>query len=225
MTLDATLIEQYRRIKAAHLKHGQHTPAKYALNAAKRAITNKAEADRFENIGAICYLDDPSSRLHDSDDAERAYMDYGNQFPRVRLLLVPDYDADIALDFDCCGTRDYPRIPCDCEIDRSTNSHATPRARLYKHKGIDYRVSEADAFTGRSCERGQPCKHKCDTAQRIDRDGVSGIVAQVRTALGQWVTVDSCWGFVGDDWKDSGYDQDAIGAALDYLDSGKADGC
>lgn len=225
MTLDATLIEQYRRIKAEHLKHGQHTPARHLLSAARHALTAKAEADRFARIGAVCYLDDPSSSLYDSDDAERSYLeDFNNQFPRVRLLIVPDYDGASPLDFDCCGPDGRPVVPCDCEIDRSTNSHVTPRARLYKRKGADYRVSEADAFTGRSCRYGQPCKHKCDEAQRIDQDGVSGIVAQVRTALGQWITVDSCWGFVGDDWRGD-YEQDAIGAALDYLDSGQADGC
>lgn len=231
MTLDPALIQEYRRIQAEYRKHGQRTGAAYALRYARLALENKATRERFEAIGAICYVE--SYGKTDRDNLPRAYQDYGNANPRVRLVIAPDDDGwSSALDYECCPDPRTGRpdtgarfAACDCVIDRSTNSHVNARARLYKHKGTDYRVSEADAFTWRTCRYGQPCKHKCDEAQRIERNGVSGIVAQVRTALGEWVDVDSCWGFVGDDWKDSGYDLDAMTAALDYLDSGAADGC
>ena len=229
MTLDPALIQEYRRIQAAHREHGQRSSAQHTLDAARRALSSKAVRERFERIGAICYSDYGGTTT--SDKLDRAYQDYGNSNPRIRLVIAPDESMDV-LDYECCPDPDTGRpdtgakwAACDCVIDRSTNSHITPRARLYKHKGISYRVSESEAFTGRTCRYGQPCKHKCDEAQRIERDGVTGIIAQVRTALGKWIEVDSCWGFVDDDWRDSGYDLDAMEAALDYLDSGQADGC
>lgn len=50
---------------------------------------------------------------------------------------------------------------------------------------------------------------------RIEVDGVCGIVAEYRDHNGEWEHADSCFGFVGDDWRDSGYDSDGMRAALD----------
>jgi hypothetical protein len=51
---------------------------------------------------------------------------------------------------------------------------------------------------------------------KVNREGVWGIVSQYRCpCCGTWKTVDSCWGFVGGDWKDSGYDLDIKQAALE----------
>lgn len=57
---------------------------------------------------------------------------------------------------------------------------------------------------------------------RVERDGIWGIVSEVRCpCCGQWTAVDSVWGFVGDDFVDSGYDWDvkaeAIKAALNNM--------
>ncbi len=45
---------------------------------------------------------------------------------------------------------------------------------------------------------------------RVSRLGVWGIIVEARNPLagedGPWQHIDSCWGFIGDDWKDSGYD-------------------
>lgn len=50
---------------------------------------------------------------------------------------------------------------------------------------------------------------------RIERDGVVGIVGERWDgAAEEWVTVDSVWGFVGDDWRWSGYDDDVMRATL-----------
>jgi len=50
---------------------------------------------------------------------------------------------------------------------------------------------------------------------RMDQEGVWGIVVDVRcTCCGNWDQVDSCWGFVGEDWRDSGYDVDLMAAAI-----------
>ena len=44
-----------------------------------------------------------------------------------------------------------------------------------------------------------------ELTERANRDGA------------EWVEVDSCWGFIGDDWRDSGYDIDIMRATLDAL--------
>ena len=56
----------------------------------------------------------------------------------------------------------------------------------------------------------------------IEREGVYGLRAQLRVD-GRWQDVDTCWGFIGDDWKDSGYDSDLMRAALDALDEQRSD--
>ena len=48
---------------------------------------------------------------------------------------------------------------------------------------------------------------------KIDQEGVWGVVGQYWHE-GDWQDADSCFGFVGDDWRGSGYDYDIMGAAL-----------
>lgn len=52
--------------------------------------------------------------------------------------------------------------------------------------------------------------------ETVNRDGVWGVIAEYWNGE-KWVHADSCWGFVGDDWQDSGYDVDAMEAALEAL--------
>lgn len=191
MTIDADTMREYRRLRRPdweHYRHGWQSPARIALNNARTRV-------RFSRIGAIYYS--TSDRL--GAPVERAYQDYGNEHPDVRLLLVPDYDGvDVALDFDCCGgSTGAEWSPCTC-----------------------WRVVEE--HDQRLCEYGQPCRHKCDTAQRIDRDGVCGVVAEYRDPDLGWTHADSCWGFVGDDWQDSGYAVDFMDAAMRALVTGPA---
>lgn len=56
--------------------------------------------------------------------------------------------------------------------------------------------------------------------ERFERDGVVGIVAK---AHGEHV--DSVWGFIGDDWKDSGYDVDLMAAALAVVEPTPSNWC
>jgi uncharacterized protein YbbK (DUF523 family) len=52
-------------------------------------------------------------------------------------------------------------------------------------------------------------------AARVEREGAWGIIAEARCpSCGAWHAVDSCWGFVGEDWQWSGYDTDLMRAAL-----------
>jgi hypothetical protein len=56
---------------------------------------------------------------------------------------------------------------------------------------------------------------------RISRLGTWGVIVEVRNPLsgedGPWEHIDSCWGFVGDDWQDSGYDTDFYNNAINWL--------
>lgn len=55
---------------------------------------------------------------------------------------------------------------------------------------------------------------------RCSREGVHGIITEALNPLsGEWTVVDSCWGFIGDDWKDSGYDTDGKAEAIEWLES------
>lgn len=54
--------------------------------------------------------------------------------------------------------------------------------------------------------------------ERINRLGVYGIQSEYMRD-GEWITADSCWGFIGDDWKESGYDLDVMHAAILEINS------
>jgi len=55
-----------------------------------------------------------------------------------------------------------------------------------------------------------------DDAERANDEGVWGIVGQYRDpATDRWETADSVWGFIGDDWRGSGYDYDVKRVTLD----------
>lgn len=50
--------------------------------------------------------------------------------------------------------------------------------------------------------------------------GACGCIIEALNPLGGgWECIDSCWGFVGDDWKDSGYDTDGKAQAIEWLES------
>jgi len=80
-----------------------------------------------------------------------------------------------------------------------------------------YDDSYVDTWTDVSEE--ERVKEKLDLWRRIEREGVWGVVVEKHfhcDACGadRWDHVDSCWGFVGDDWKDSGHDLDFKEAGL-----------
>jgi hypothetical protein len=57
-------------------------------------------------------------------------------------------------------------------------------------------------------------KIKADLWSRIERNGVVGVIGEYWNGT-EWVHADSCWGFIGDDWQNSGYDTDIMAATLD----------
>ena len=50
--------------------------------------------------------------------------------------------------------------------------------------------------------------------ERVNRDGVYGLVGEYFDGE-KWQHADSCWGFVGGDWRNSGTDTDIMDATLD----------
>jgi hypothetical protein len=76
---------------------------------------------------------------------------------------------------------------------------------------------DSNASTVNGGERTIKAQEKAER-ERIDRDGVWGLIGQVKCSeCGQWKDIDSVWGFVGEDWKDSGYDVDIMAACVDSL--------
>ena len=69
------------------------------------------------------------------------------------------------------------------------------------------------------------CNEHRSMAERIERDGMYGIKSEYRhPTTGEWIEADhGCWGFIGDDWKDSGYDVDAMSTAIE--ERSKVNGC
>jgi hypothetical protein len=53
-----------------------------------------------------------------------------------------------------------------------------------------------------------------DFIAKVNRDGVWGVIGEYFDGE-QWRHADSCFGFVSDDWKNSGYDTDVMRATLD----------
>lgn len=49
---------------------------------------------------------------------------------------------------------------------------------------------------------------------RVNRDGVWGVIGEYFDGE-DWQHADSCFGFIGEDWKDSGYDVDIMNATMD----------
>jgi hypothetical protein len=54
--------------------------------------------------------------------------------------------------------------------------------------------------------------------ERVSRDGVCGVQAEYWNGE-EWVSTDAVWGFVGDEWQESGYDLDLMRSAMDELKS------
>lgn len=88
-----------------------------------------------------------------------------------------------------------------------------PDEEMYDDSYIDTWTNEPEEFRVQA---------KLDLWRRIEREGVWGIVVEKHfhcDACGtdRWDHVDSCWSYVGDDWRDSGTDTDAKRAALDAI--------
>jgi hypothetical protein len=60
-------------------------------------------------------------------------------------------------------------------------------------------------LVGEGCSKAQERRE----IERINRYGVWGIIGEYRISEHDpWQHGESCWGFIDEDWKDSGYDSD-----------------
>lgn len=58
-------------------------------------------------------------------------------------------------------------------------------------------------------------EQRAKVVRSIDIEGVWGIVGEFRCdKCGAWMTADSVWGFIGDAWEGSGYDDDVKDATI-----------
>lgn len=57
-------------------------------------------------------------------------------------------------------------------------------------------------------------REELEFEERVERQGVYGLIGEVRTDETTWEHVDSCWGFVGEDYLNSGYDADIAQAVI-----------
>jgi hypothetical protein len=77
------------------------------------------------------------------------------------------------------------------------------------------------ALSPTKCARSRIWKATASTLERdrgefiakVDREGVFGVIGEYFDGE-RWQHADSCFGFVGDDWKNSGYDTDIMRATL-----------
>ncbi len=61
-------------------------------------------------------------------------------------------------------------------------------------------------------------KIKAGLAKRIEDEGLWGIRVMAKLCCGHMHDVDAVWGFIGEDWKDSGYDVDLKREVLALVD-------
>jgi hypothetical protein len=59
-------------------------------------------------------------------------------------------------------------------------------------------------------------KERAHQIDRINNDGVWYVLSEVWNG-DEWEWCDSCGGFIGDDWENSGYDVDLMQSAIDRL--------
>ena len=102
---------------------------------------------------------------------------------------------------------------------KSGDSHNCVRLRVE----WDHLANAEDLMGECYCPRANPDipasrleRQKKEFLQRRADCGAVGIVGEYWDEREQaWVQTDSVWGFVGDDWKHSGYDTDIMQSALD----------
>lgn len=65
--------------------------------------------------------------------------------------------------------------------------------------------------------RNRLTREEREFEERVNRDGVHGYRAEYWDGA-EWIEADSIWGFVGDDFIGSGYDDDLMESTLDALE-------
>lgn len=97
------------------------------------------------------------------------------------------------------------------------------RLRIVEDEYADIGNLEGDTFNPKANPDISPAKLERERAafiERINRDGVVGVIGEYFDGE-DWQQADSCWGFVGDDWKESGYDIDIMSQTLEAFEKTK----
>lgn len=106
---------------------------------------------------------------------------------RTRVEWDKHEGEDVKLDIEPDDTWDMDNLKGDCFDPRWIN-HITPERLKQEEKAFE---------------------------QRVYDEGVWGMVGRAKCkCCGEWHVADSVWGFVGDDWENSGYDIDIMRETL-----------
>lgn len=99
------------------------------------------------------------------------------------------------------------------------------RLNIVADDSFDMENLKGDTFN-RECnpeiQESRMAREEKEFENRVESEGVWGIVGEWRLRTeDEWEQADACWGFVGDDWKESGYDYDIMKSTLDALDGAR----
>jgi hypothetical protein len=107
-----------------------------------------------------------------------------------------------------CGEHDDPEM-------------GSVRLRIVPDECADLADLDGDTFNPKvnpEIPRARLEREQKEYHDKIDRDGVWGVIGEYYDGE-TWQHADSCFGFVGEDWKDSGYDVDIMQTTLDAANS------
>lgn len=125
------------------------------------------------------------------------------------------------------GLREYWRLRAKCwpakDAIRAARAYSAfvelERRGLVELRAVSeeeqYDASYVDTWTDISEKRRKAAKD--DIMRRVAEEGVYTLISLARaTEEDEFECVDSCGGFIGEDWKDSGHDVDLMIAALEH---------
>jgi len=131
------------------------------------------------------------------------------------------------------GARYHHKVPASRALDiarrhvdittRWEKAEAAGLVRLTLEPDIDADLADlaGDCFNPDANPTIQPHileREYQEFVDRVNRDGVWGVIGEYKCpCCDHWTVADSCWGFVGDDWQESGYDLDIMHATLSQL--------
>jgi hypothetical protein len=132
----------------------------------------------------------------------KSTMTYQNEYKRLR---AKDWNA-----------KDARRVALINAAFDKAEQGGLVRFRVLPDESI-YDDSYIDTWTHETEEARKEAKK--ELWEKIEREGVWGILAEIHVKCShcgadRWDASDSVLAFVGEDWKDSGYDTDVKGSAL-----------
>jgi hypothetical protein len=101
------------------------------------------------------------------------------------------------------------------------------RLRLVPDEMCSFEDLEGDCFNPKANPDTPASRLERDRKEfmeKVKREGVWGVIGEYFDGE-KWQHADSCFGFVGDDWKSSGYDTDIMRATLDEVKDARVCRC